>query len=301
MDENQLSYYHLPGTADFGYFISHKRRLNTRNALNPTIHTQKEIKQLFEALLQERKHAEELVAENEALCTQVQHLKKLVKEGDLLKQKIAHDHEKHEKDKDEWLSDKEALIEHIELLGKDIQQLWNANEAKQQAIDTLTANATSHEEQIDAATQHVAKKIREAALLSATVESLQEQITQLQHAAAKDKESLIELQELMEKEKDKENQWLLKVEQSAHECSEWKEKSQQWATERLLLQQKIQELKEMEAKHQRLEEFFCGFDTLLKNRCDPAPEREFPSVAVPQSLFDRPPLLPARTKGDLFE
>jgi len=293
-----------------------------------------EIKQVFEALLQERKHVAELTAENEALCAQTQQLKRLLKnehseekealglseaaqlaveiEMAQLKHALeeaitAHEYEiaalnlKHQEENEILMSDKDALIEQIELLGSDIIKLCEDNASKQEPIDKLQAIIDEYEKQLDSAKLHVAKKVLEFALLSERNEELQIQIDVAYEEISKEKHRSTELQKLLEDEKANEHEWSLKIENITLECMDLKEKYLELESEKLQLQQKLKDLKDMETKHLQLEEFFCGFGTILKNRCDPAPEKEpQSSLAEARSLFEMSPKH-IKTKSDLFE
>ncbi len=164
-----------------------------------------------------------------------------------------------EKDQDAHQGELQHFEEQLHQASQDIALLHNANDQLQQEIIAVTVQSEDKQLQLDEAQQHLAKKVRESALLNEKIEEflLRDIEARNVHEALQQANTLLQ-NDLQNKEK-KIKEGIEKVSSQEKEILRWEDKWRETNQSRQILEEKIQDLEKIEQRHTQLQNLLLGF------------------------------------------
>lgn len=159
----------------------------------------------------------------------------------------------------------ERLSEQQESINRnmhDLAVLRSKLEESEEEITALQAQSEENRIRLDEAHQHLAKKVREAALLSEKVEELTLQIADIDHVRQALHETGSKLQVDLEKEEKEKIELAEKVRVLEEEIKKMEERCLHAVHQSRQAEEKIVELEKIEKRHAQLQSLLSGFGSL---------------------------------------
>lgn len=248
--------------------------------------------------------------------------------------------DKTQKDLQRVLQEKEVQKKELELFQEEIDNLTKANNELTILNETASIDLQKridanieNEEQLIAAKHHVAKKVKEVALLHEKIDQLREEAALQDEMQKEACQKLEELEQALEEQTQKEKEYSEKLIEYEQEKT-LKEKQLQEAIEQCQrLQMQVQELKDIEIRHSELQKLLGGlgkvlspqesvlqaispkkYSPLLEDKIEESSKEKIKEEQSPQelqpkdkvlemdafSLFDRPKVEGQKSKNSLF-
>lgn len=256
--------------------------------------TDSEMMELDQMLQPQDKHVEELTNENRALCLQVRQLREMLKNAeekggnaaiDIDSEEVQRSVEENEKLKREC-AHLQRLYRDIEKQcaeaqraeaalrfetqkvmleqGKRIAALEKGKLEREEEAKKFSQKSADLEEQVDAAKGHLARKIREVAMVQGRLEEVQGEVTELHRQQELDREKMCAQSGEIQNFQQKEEIWKAQMEE-AQELIRLREEELQAYVERLdFAENAVKELREVEERQRELEKLFAGFESILR-------------------------------------
>ncbi len=159
-----------------------------------------------------------------------------------------------------------TLQEEIHLLEEQLQQasqeialLHNANDQLQQEIITVTVQNEEKQLQLDEAQQHLAKKVRECALLNENIEEFLLRESEARNGYEALQQANILLHDDLQAKDKKIKEYIEKIVSQDKEILKWEDKWRESNQARHILEEKIQDLSKIEQRHTQLQNLLLGF------------------------------------------
>lgn len=190
------------------------------------------------------------------------------------------------------IKEKESQKKELDFFEQEVSNLTGANELLKTSNEKITTelqeriNASAdNEDQLIAAKQHVAKKVKEVALLHEKIDQLSEELA-LQDEVHKELcEKYKELQDALEEQQQNENEHKEKLNELAMEKIALAEKLAEKADESKIFEMQLKKLKDIEMRHSELQKLLGGLGKVLSPALTSIQPQELPQkLETPREL-----------------